>query len=433
MILIYTHHITPRVEYAFRMMLTELLGIEVAFTDQKMGFISAFALKINYSHEILENIPHIIPHGLLHSDKIDPTLDVKYASTAADEHLLFAQDMDTRDDLGFDIATATFYLLSRYEEYIEPQSFYDYKKSIAYKHDFLKLPIIHIWVKKLKAVLLNYYPALDFNQDRYRHQLTYDIDHLHAFKDKKMTIQYMRLAQDFFFNQTQYRQRKAVLFDGQVDPWMNFDFQKSINQYVEKVHYFFHCGIEKNKYDNSTSTTHIDFQYAIKTLQDTHAQIGLHPSYKSNDQLDILQKEKKSLEVYLREPITASRQHYLFLRLPDTYRNLVSLGITDDYTMGYSHSTGFRAGIAVPFLWFDLERNICSDLRLHPFCVMDTTLKHHLGLSPEEGLDHIRYYISICKLYEAEFCSLWHNSSLGENFGWQGWRQVLEQMVKLAS
>lgn len=433
MILLYTHHITPRVEYTFRTLLTELLGIEVAFTDQKMAFISAFALKINYSHEILENIPHIAPHGLLHSKDIDPTLDIGYKRVSKDEHLLFVHDESVHDDIGFDIGAATFFLLSRYEEYWHSQHFYDYKNSVAYKHDFLNRPVIHIWVKKLKDILLNYYPALDFNHGRYQHQLTYDIDHLHAFKDKKMSIQYARLAQDFFFNRLQYRLRKAVLFEGAVDPWMNFDFQKSINQYVEKVHYFFHCGLEKNKYDYSTSTEHIDFKYAIKTLQDTHAQIGLHPSYKSNEKFDVLQKEKKALEVHLSAPVTTSRQHYLYLKLPATYRNLIALGITDDYTMGYSHTTGFRAGIAVPFLWFDLERNECSSLRLHPFCVMDTTLKHHLGLSPEEGLDHIRYYISICKLYEAEYCSLWHNSSLGENYGWQGWRQVLEQMVKLAS
>ena len=57
----------------------------------------------------------------------------------------------------FDIFAASFYLLSRYEEFL-PHVKDDYGRflateSIAFKHDFLKQPVVDIWAYKLKSVL----------------------------------------------------------------------------------------------------------------------------------------------------------------------------------------------------------------------------------------------------------------------------------------
>lgn len=77
--------------------------------------------------------------------------------------------------------------------------------------------------------------------------------------------------------------------------------------------------------------------------------------------------------------------------MPETYRLLVHENITNDYTMGFADDAGYRAGTALPFPWFDLILNKKTTLFVHPFVIMDTTLKNYLQLSPEEAIREIMF------------------------------------------
>ena len=61
--------------------------------------------------------------------------------------------------------------------------------------------------------------------------------------------------------------------------------------------------------------------------------LDLKPQYLS------LKKEIDGLSNVLRKQITLSRQHFLKLNMPQTYRNLLSLDITDDYYSNLEEST----------------------------------------------------------------------------------------------
>ena len=101
--------------------------------------------------------------------------------------------------------------------------------------------------------------------------------------------------------------------------------------------------------------------------------------------------------------------------------------------MGYPSHPGFRAGIAIPFPFFDLTTNESTSLMIHPVTLMDVTMKDHLRLSREKSLELISRMIRKTKAVNGEFVSLWHNESLGDTDRWQGWRKVYEEMVKQAS
>ena len=109
--------------------------------------------------------------------------------------------------------------------------------------------------------------------------------------------------------------------------------------------------IKNNPIKNNT------FQRLIKHISDNY-QIGIHPSYASNNDDKELAKEVKQLESILNRKIEISRQHYLKLHLPDTYQALLALGIKKDYTMGYADAGGFRASIATACRWYDLQQNL---------------------------------------------------------------------------
>ena len=99
--------------------------------------------------------------------------------------------------------------------------------------------------------------------------------------------------------------------------------------------------------------------------------------------------------------------------------------------MGFASQVGFRAGICTPFLWFDLEENKSTDLKIIPFQVMDGTLNQYLKLKPKEALNLIESIKKEVKSVNGLFVTLWHNESLSEIREWKGWRTVYEQMISL--
>jgi hypothetical protein len=163
-----------------------------------------------------------------------------------------------------------------------------------------------------------------------------------------------------------------------------------------------------------------------------YARIGIHPSYGSNNNRPQLKKEIARLSKILNRDITDSRQHFLKLRLPETYRDLIDSDITDDYTMGYASYIGFRASICTPFNFYDLDMELETKLKVHPFAFMEGTLKYYMKIEPKQAMSMIKPLIDSVKNVNGTFISLWHNDSLNNKNQWKGWQQVYEEMVKYA-
>ena len=121
------------------------------------------------------------------------------------------------------------------------------------------------------------------------------------------------------------------------------------------------------------------------------------------------------------------------LSMPDTYRRLISLGITDDHSMGYADQVGYRAGVAGPFPWYDLQEEKRTALIVHPFAAMDVTLNFYLQLKPQEAVQQIRQMTQALRAYGGTFTLLWHNSSFAENIGWAGWAGAFEEILEEAA
>src|SRR5205814_2896242 len=114
--------------------------------------------------------------------------------------------------------------------------------------------------------------------------------------------------------------------------------------------------------DKNTPVESKKLQSLIKNLGD-YAEVGIHPSYGSNSKEGQLKKEIDRLSKILHKDVHKGRQHFLKLSLPETYRNLIELDITEDYTMGYAFQPGFRASICMPFNFYDLDNEIETKLK----------------------------------------------------------------------
>jgi hypothetical protein len=169
----------------------------------------------------------------------------------------------------------------------------------------------------------------------------------------------------------------------------------------------------------------------MRHLKSEGQKISLHPSYASNRRYSLLAKEIISIDQIHGTPVTRSRQHYLQLKLPQTYRNLINAGIREDYTMGWSEITGFRAGTCTPFYFYDLEKEMITTLKLVPFVYMDRTLKDYHNLKPKGAMETIKKIASSVASVEGQFVFLWHNESVSDCGEWKGWRKVFESNFNL--
>ena len=225
--------------------------------------------------------------------------------------------------------------------------------------------------------------------------------------------------------------RTRVLNGSLNDPFDTYVLLKELHhQYNLKPVYFFLLGDYGSK-DKNVSYTNNKLRALIKRTKE-YADIGIHPSYISNKHPSGINKEISRLSGIVEKEITQSRQHFLMLQLPETYLNLINSGIKDDYTMGYSSMTGFRAGICTPFYFYDLIGEKETKLRVHPLSVMDVTLKDHLSLSPEKAKKHVQGIIDEIRSVKGTFISLWHNQALSNYREWKDWREVYEQIIQKA-
>lgn len=433
MLLVYTQQTSPRLQYILNLFVGELMGIPFTLTHNREEFKSYSGAKLNYSESPIENEPFIYAEKLLFEKGIE---DQQFGFTEwAGQKAFYATH--PKYVIPFDVFAASFYLVSRYEEYLphlrDVHDRYNETESLAYTRGFLQKPLINIWAKNLREVLLSYFPSLPFTPSKYRYISTVDIDNAYAYLEKGFmrTIgAYGRSLVNLDFQQV--IERTKVLLRMAHDPYDTYDLMLDLHKrYKVNAIYFFLLG-EYGENDKNVSVDSRTFQSLIQSLAD-YAETGIHPSYGSNSQQGRLQKEVQILSRILKREVKKSRQHFLKIKLPDTYRKLIDVDIKDDFTMGYAGNIGFRAGICSPFNFYDLDNETITTLRVHPFAVMDATFRYYLKVEPYQVIDLIKPLVDEVKAVNGTFISLWHNESLSENHIWKGYRSVYEELLKIAS
>ena len=143
MLLIYTLQSTTRLQYSCKFIFEDVLGTIYSLTTDEENFSMHIGAKINYSHINFPSVFQIKPHVLLFETCIKEQ-DIKVVDKG-EKCRVFVTSHNAQD---FDIFAAVFYLISRYEEYLphkkDMYGRYAHENSLAYKKDFLQLPLINI-------------------------------------------------------------------------------------------------------------------------------------------------------------------------------------------------------------------------------------------------------------------------------------------------
>jgi len=432
MLLIYTPKITSRHKYIFKLFFKEIYQIKFQITERENEFKSFDGAKLNYFNTSFEDEIFIESMGLLNEKGINQQdINVSFEN----EIPIFFQSQ-SKASMSFDIFSASFYLVSRYEEYLpfvkDIHQRFQAENSLAYKNDFLQKPVINIWAKILVNKITQKYPNLEVICPAYKYISTIDIDNAFYYLEKGFVRSLAGfLSSVFSFDFKSIKHRVAVLLGKEKDPYDSYDVQLKLQKEYDLEVIYFILLADYGINDKNISFTKRKFQLLIKRLAD-YASIGIHPSYSSNTNFSKLPKEIKRLEGITKREVTKSRQHFLKLTLPETYNQLADLGITEDYTMGYASAIGFRASICSAFTFYNLDIETILPIKIHPFAVMDATLLYYLKLSPQASLLQISTLIEEIKNVNGTFISLWHNDTFSNYNQWEGWQSVYKDMIKVA-
>ncbi len=422
MLLIYTPQSTPRLQYICKFIFEDVLTTSYSLTSDEVNFEKYVGSKINYSHRNFENTIQLIPHTLLFEKGIKPQ---QVDCINEGENLFFFKTEGA--NYPFDIFAASFYLLSRYEEYLphtkDMYGRYAHENSLAYKEKFLHIPLINIWLQQFKEFLFQHFPLLNFTPKKFSFTPTYDIDIAWSYKEKGI------LRNIGGFLRSPSIDRIKTLFGKKNDPFDSYDFLHDTHQKFQlNPLYFFLVAKQNGVYDKNILPGNEAMQRLIKEHSAKY-KIGLHPSWSSHNKEEIIQEEKNTLQHIAEKTINISRQHYIKLTLPQTYKQLINVGFTNDYSMGYASINGFRASTASSFNWYDLPAEKITGLRILPFCFMDGNCFYEEKLSLQESSSALMGYYQICKKVNGEFLPVFHNEFFGTDPKFQGWKEMYIQFL----
>ncbi len=322
-----------------------------------------------------------------------------------------------------DLVASTFFLISRYEEMYKRKVRDEHgrfvgKESLPYKAGFINRPIVDEYGVLLREIMRKEgidipEPPTHFS----RVNLTHDIDEPFEYrgfrgflratiKEHKSPNEATRLAfcaasQDRYFTFPRFLE------------W-NKSLREQIGEDIcETVFFFKSLGshpLDVPSYDlGSTNYTPL-----LELCRKRDVRFGLHCSYASSLNPDLILREKQHLQKVSRHPIDISRHHYLAAREPEDMAALIAAGIRHDYTMGYADVAGFRLGTSRPVHFIRPCTRRLTDLLLHPLIVMDCTLSRpsYMGFGYQEAREYTLELIRQTAKHHGELNLLWHNVSL---------------------
>lgn len=417
-------------QYILKTLLADAFGLDVLQTFNLEEFINSPHPKINYSDSIVENTLTIKPHSILFD------VGIKDYPIEVIQHVNFYKLFFKNSNVSFpfDVFGASFWLLTRYEEYlpfkVDTLNRFNYKSSLAYQYDFIEQPLINIWLNELKVQLKENFVSIKFKERTYNFISTLDIDNVYKYKHKGLVRSVAGFLKDSIKrNFIAVKLRYQVMLSKKNDSYDCYDFLINAHKKQNVVSIFFFLLGDYGPNDKNHSATNLAFQALIKKIAD-YSLVGIHPSYGSNTKIQQLKVEVSRLANIIHSTINFSRQHYSILKFPETYQNLLQAGIEQDFSMGYTNYNGFRASYCFPFKWYDLKNEILTPLIINSFCITENTIVFNSSKTNKSFFETISPIIDNVKRYNGQLISIFHNDTFDEDMK-KNYVRFLEMVKKV--
>ena len=368
MLLIYTEKKSPRFMYICQHIFVKMLGLRIEITTDLETFVRWDESKLSYAKSPIGNELFIKNFGLLYEKGIQP-IELLVEQWDGVPYFFATK----KGQLPFDILSAAFYLLSRYEEYLHHEAHptipFSATHSVAYQHHFLEIPIVDIWVARLRKALQEKYPTLEFAPRESSIVSVVEVPKAFKYKHKGILRTMLRgLTYLFTLQWSQLSQLFRVTTGLEKDP---YDFYEALIAYFQEHKryptFFFLLG-DYNYYDQGLSYNNVKYKHLIKYMAD-YAIVSILGSHDAISQPEILLKERERMVNIINRPVRRFRSNNNLLPLPELYRNLADTEFKEDYTMGFPSHMGFRSGTCTPYAFYDLRLEVQIPIIVHTYAL----------------------------------------------------------------
>lgn len=161
-----------------------------------------------------------------------------------------------------------------------------------------------------------------------------------------------------------------------------------------------------------------EIQAVIRRLDARGWEIGLHGSYLSYKDTELLKREKADLERIVGHEVGGIRQHYLNLD-PSTWSRQAEAGFLYDASFGYTDDVGFKENRFQPF----------RPLPDRKFYVIPLAIMDGCVLRKAAPLDEARRVIDQAEAHEACLVLNWHQERFSEK-EFPGWLNLYVELVQ---
>ena len=323
---------------------------------------------------------------------------------------------DSRVICYIDIIASSYFLLTRYEELVNPKrdkyKRFLAKHSVLYKEGIFTRPIVNEYAELLKDCIEKLDLPVKYNNRLFSITTSHDIDFFNYYWRK---YEPFNTGFDFLKGNTSLKrvvESISVKFFNGRDPYHTFQFLLENNQKFKTKTIFYFMVKSQHSLDGENYISDPEFLKFLDILMSNEIEIGLHLSYNSPVDSPLIQIEKNKLEEISGKTIKYCRYHYLRWLNIDQGRELSRAGLTEDSTLGFADYSGFRIGISTPVKLFNPQHFDYLGITEHPLHLMDGSmlLNPYMELSINNALIHSKNIINQVKKYNGELVLLWHNS-----------------------
>jgi hypothetical protein len=333
-----------------------------------------------------------------------------------------------------DIIASSFFLLSRYEEWVCGEEILDCytrfegKKSLPHRAGFLQRPLVDEYAALLRKWLKM--TGLQVNEPPQKISkiyLTHDIDILTYRSNLRLMLSVLRQKilslKDVILSLSDIKQDKAYTFDWLVEQDLK----------VKEAEKIFFVKAEKNAKGIDFPMYNLKskaFQNISKFFTENGCKIGLHASCQSFEKQELVKKEQQNLYESSGQNITFNRCHFLRILPPNQPKPYIDAGITDDFSLSFADVAGFRLGTARPVQWINPQTLEIEPITLHPLLVMESTLgdKRYMNLPFDKAFELCQNLIFQVKKHNGEAVFLFHNTSVVNDYYKELYEKVIENL-----
>jgi len=416
----------PERQYAIKVLFDTLLGVDYEVIP-RVG-IKDYIIRVSAGKKLI-----IQDHFFSALNESEGYLDKKHLPTQAflsnyendlpEAVIIFGTNyfVQTEENtvLGLDIFASAFFMLSRWEESVsddrDTHLRFPYDKAFAYQKNFLHRPVVNEYAKLLrKLMILSAYKGT-FNNQEFKLIPTHDVDHIRYWKsDQQMKRQVggdiLKRYNPLLALKT-YKEYQKVAKGSLKDPYDTFDYLMTKSEEVGIQSRFYFIAGGKTEHEGNYDIHSEQVKKLIQEIKSRGHIIGIHPSYDSYLDVEMLKSEKRVLEEVVGQEVEEGRQHYLRFAVPETWQNWEDAGLKVDSSMNYAGYEGYRCGIGNEFPAFNVKTRKELKLKERPLVLMDANpLVHQFDNINKSYSEVITYFIDQARKHKMPLSVLFHNS-----------------------